>query len=218
MARRSGFSLIELTVVIGVILILIGLLLPSLSTVMSRGRLTRMTAVMHSNAVALDLYIRDSDDFYPLANPKLFVAARMWYEPLVTLGILNRARDADPPGWRDLKEIRIELSMCMLQRAEQMQPGKTVPPDEAMSVGVRLRQVLFPASKGVLGQRYEIPGVAKGYWCCVDGLDPKPVAMADGAVLQGRWQDFTLEDEVYIENGIGEPVFSTWGGYEARDR
>ncbi len=218
MARRSGFSLIELTVVIGVILILIGLLLPSLSTVMSRGRLTQMTAVMHSNAVALHMYARDFDDLYPVADAHLWRAHRLWYEPLVDVGILEQASDADPPGWRLYDGVRVYMSMCMLQRPEQMQPGKTVPPDEAMSVPVRQRQVLFPSSKGVLVQRYGVPFVPHDHWCCVPGQDPKPVAMADGTVLQGRWQDFTLEDELYVENGIGRPVISTWGGYEARDR
>ncbi len=216
--RRRAFSLIELTVVIGVILILIGLALPSLSGVMSRAKSTRMAAIMSSSAALLSLYANDFDDQYPVRDKKLWPSVYFWYEPLVASGLMEQASDADPTGWRLYDEVRVHLSACMLQRPEQMQPGRTVPPEDALSASVRHREVVFPSSKGVLVQRYGVPGVGSDHWCCVGGQLPKPVAMADGSVLVGRWQDFTLEDEIYIENWIGTPVLSTWGGFEARDR
>lgn len=217
-AGHRAFTMIELTVVIGAVLVLIGLLLPTLSKTMSRARLTRMTASLHSSSAALHMYARDFDDLFPVANEALWAASREWFRSLISAGLMDQAADADPEGWRLYDTVRVHLSMCMLQRAEQMQPGNTVAPEDARSVPVKHRQVLFPSSKGVLVQRYGVPTVPHEHWCCVPGQDPKPVAMADGAVLQGRWQDFTLEDELYIENGIGRPVISTWGGYEARDR
>ena len=56
------------------------------------------------------------------------------------------------------------------------------------------------------------------FFCCSGGdLVPVPAAMADGSAEVGALRDFRGGDPVLVQDDIGIPVFSTWGGYRARD-
>lgn len=65
--RRNarGFSLVELLVVIAIIAILAALLLPILQSARERGRRTACLSNLKQIGLALQLYGRDSDDYFP---------------------------------------------------------------------------------------------------------------------------------------------------------
>ena len=67
-ARAKGFTLIELLVVIGVIAILVGLLLPALSSARRQANQARCAANLRQLAAAFTLYAADNKSFYPVAR------------------------------------------------------------------------------------------------------------------------------------------------------
>lgn len=69
-SSRRAFTLIELLVVIAIIAILAGLLLPVLSKVQERGRITQARTEMQSLVAAISSYESDYST-YPLANPAI---------------------------------------------------------------------------------------------------------------------------------------------------
>jgi type II secretory pathway pseudopilin PulG len=73
-SRRSapGFSLVELLIVIGVVLILIGLLLPSLGGMREQARSTKSLLNLHQSAAAISLYLQGSADVYPFGTTGVF--------------------------------------------------------------------------------------------------------------------------------------------------
>ena len=72
--RRSGFTLIELLVVIGIIVLLIGILLPALAAVNKAAKKTETQATMNEFAKACDLFFQ-THGFYPGVVPENILAA-----------------------------------------------------------------------------------------------------------------------------------------------
>jgi prepilin-type N-terminal cleavage/methylation domain-containing protein len=65
--RRSGFTLIELLVVISIIALLIGILLPVLSTARNTARLIKCTSYVRQAATGTYVYANDYDEALPIA-------------------------------------------------------------------------------------------------------------------------------------------------------
>jgi prepilin-type N-terminal cleavage/methylation domain-containing protein len=67
-ARISAFSLIELLVVMGVIAILLGILLPALSSARASGRGVKCLTNLRQVATMTQAYLDAHDDMYPVRN------------------------------------------------------------------------------------------------------------------------------------------------------
>jgi len=67
--RASGFSLIELLVVVSVIGLLIGLLLPALAAARFQARVTTCSSRLHQIGVAVHAYAADARDVLPFGPP-----------------------------------------------------------------------------------------------------------------------------------------------------
>lgn len=69
--RYSGFTLIELLVVIGIIALLIGILLPVLSSAKQAAVKVHCSVQIRSISTALEIYANDFRENYPLAGHKI---------------------------------------------------------------------------------------------------------------------------------------------------
>jgi len=92
--RRAtgGFSLIELLVVLGVIMVLIGLILPSLGGAKRRAEDVVQLRQINQLAGLVSLYAKDYDDAFPLTGDNQFVASASWYVPIIEAGLVDSKR------------------------------------------------------------------------------------------------------------------------------
>jgi prepilin-type N-terminal cleavage/methylation domain-containing protein len=68
MKHKRAFTLIELLVTVAIIAILIGILMPALTAVRSRGRRTACTSNLHQIGVAMRSYLDGNNDIFPDAS------------------------------------------------------------------------------------------------------------------------------------------------------
>src|SRR3954468_16566265 len=72
MRRRTGFTLVELLVVIGIIAVLVGILLPALNQARRQSRTLRCLANLRSIGQALVIYAANNQRLWPLARHDQF--------------------------------------------------------------------------------------------------------------------------------------------------
>lgn len=222
--RGAGFTLVELVICIGIVLILLGLLAPSISRSMNEARLTADAGTLKQNVALVMLYCNDHSEVFPVSDALAFRATDTWYKALDL-----SAAEVDPYPVKRFGEMTMRLSVCMVYDAEHMLPGRTLAPGEARSTDVRLAQVVYPSDKGLMlkfrggmsvpripGNVTHMEGVT-GQWCC----GPRwrtPVAMTDCSILTTDYLTLTGGEYPLVVDLVGMPVFSTWGGYLGRDR
>lgn len=215
-----AFSLLELMVVMGVLSLMVGLLLPAVGAAVERSRTTADSAVLRQNVMAVNAYCRDHRGVYPLSRPLAFHAAPAWYEAVTASGHVGQASECDPREFKRSGQVRFTLSVCMVYTPERMREGFTVPVDQAVSVAVGEHQVVYPSAKGLMHRAWdrhrqvEHGGV---YFCCTMRV-PSPVAMADGSVEVADFRRYHGSNPVVTLDLVGSPIWSTWGGYRARDK
>jgi prepilin-type N-terminal cleavage/methylation domain-containing protein len=215
----SGFTLLELLVVIGLILILLSLALPLLAKSFSGARTTRQTVAVQQNAMLLQLYAADFAELFPVAGYTHATSAAVYfYEPLIAGGYAASVTEIDPEGVGRDGKPNVVMSICLVYDAEKMRPGRTEPEMQRQTRPVRLSEVAWPSSKGSLMCRVVRDGRIISYWCCVDGAPKGPVAFCDGSIGLYGWRELLPPGEMYTENGVGQPVISTWDGFRGRDR
>lgn len=218
--RCRAFSLIELVVVLGVLMVLAGLMLPALGGAMEEARLTRDAALLRQHGISLGQYREDNESVYPIARDNPFVAGQVWFLPMIEKGYIMSAAELDPLAGGDLGRVRFAMSVCMVYDPDLMLRGKTLPAKLARSVPVRDDQVHYPSDKGELLRNHNGMGHPREgglFFCCTHAWR-SAVAMADGSISTGDMFDFTSDTAVELENLVGMPVRSSWNGYRARDR
>jgi len=215
-----GFSLIELVVVMGVVMILVGLALPSLQRSWWTGRSVAQLASVRHNAALIGQYAQVYRDLYPQPDARTSTeVVHFWYKPMVESGYFASPREADPLGTRRHGRVNIMLSECMAHPPERMVRGNTQPERERRPAPVRTGDVLEPSRKGLLALAKLESDRIQAYWCCVPGFPKGPVAFADGGASLEYWMDLLPNQRFEPDrNGIGRPVMTTWGGARGRDR
>lgn len=221
-ATERGFTIIELIVCLGVIMILISLLAPSLGRSINEARVVARMSLLRQHTAAALLYTNDYRGVFPYQAEHPVRAAKYWYLPMTAKGYLQGgAKAIDPYGVKLEGAIGIGMSMAMVYPAALMTPGATVNPDEMKPAPIRVSDVAHPSAKGFLFRSRVTNGDGVvSYWCCSQSPGARgEVAMADGSVIFEPWTAFLVPGVPdRLENGIGLPVVATWRGVLGIDR
>ena len=140
---------------------------------------------------------------------------------MVNAGFVQRKSQLDPVAERQFGPVNlIDLSVCLVYDPSRMAPGYTVPVDQARSMPVGEHQVAFPSDKGMLIRQVADPTPAgvSGAFCCAGPFVKVPIAMCDGAAITADRSQLLGGQTPVVIDLVGIPVFSSWGGYLARDR
>ncbi len=225
--RRPGFSIIELVVVIGVIMVLLGILLPTLSGTKQAAQKTKLASQVRQMAGMIAMYCDSQKDIYPVADdrfwfwtdygwigPPPYEAGRWWGYPFIDLGYftVEEAQDRDY-----LDAINQQLSIAMCYDATKMRPDSIEDYKDRFTSGVKQSAVRYPSGKGMLWTPIVSYTPELRYWCCTQIDPPGPVAFADGSVEIVAWHKLPSPNTAPIL-GIGQVVSSTWNGVYGKDR
>ena len=224
MGRRAhGFTLAELIVVLGIIMILFGLLVPALANSYSQTKLTRDMSLVRQHAAAIQMYTSDFEDVYPLLGfGRPFVDAAQWWVPMRDAGYFRHMAEIDPYADPSLEHSTFQMSIAMVANPDFMRPGSVPLGAEFYSSPIRSGAVIFPSAKGLelrTSDAVPDPYAFNGFDCDDIGAPwPAPISFCDGSAMSGTCRDFIHNDPFYTENGVGIPIISTWFGVRGRDR
>lgn len=223
MHAKRGFSLLELLVVIGVVVIVVGLTLPALRTVRDNAKRLSHAEIIRSDAMLIGIYAADHKDVYPRESENPVACVMNWGSVLVRANTVSSITDLDPTAIRSAEMISYGMSMAMVYDPELMEPGRTVAEKGRKSRDILVDRVRVPSLKGLLWRFLITNDTPRGTtgvavrWCCDPQMrDIGEVAMADGSVRLGVWTDF-LPAAFDVQDGIGIPVQSTWFGVNGWD-
>jgi len=124
-ARRCGYTLIELLLVLGILGVLWGIILPVVAQVRERARITRCTSNLRQIVMALQMYVQDSDGRYPthLAWPRFQPGVGLYPTYVTDARLLLCPSDPKqgewpPPPWRGVSYWYPELFVDAAYEAE----------------------------------------------------------------------------------------------------
>lgn len=225
-STRPGFTMVELLVVIGVIMVLIGLILPAIGASVESARTTADLATVRGNSMLIIQYANEHDDAYPIGGPNRCVASSHWHQPLVAEGYLSDIAAADPYSYPRWGRVTFMMSESLAADPLEFTPGFTRRCHVSPSTAIAQHLLPFPDRKGMMVKNFEREGRGMGpngvmldrFFCCVPPWRV-PVTFCDGSGQTGTYLDFSGgQRPVTDQNGIGVPIRSAWGGYTARER
>lgn len=216
---RTGFSIVELIVCFGVVMILIGISLPTFARARRGARLTVWLATVQQHAHLIDMYTTQFGEVFPISSvSRVGDAARDWWRPLQASGML-----VDSDGAPNSEVAAMRVSACFVYEPSLMRPGLANHTSlwNRTACPVRRSDVLNPTLKGLVWMPYVVPELAEprsNAWCCLGSSPPGPIGFADGSAAVLSWKDFAIDDSMYVEHDIGYVVISTWDGVRGVDR
>ncbi len=216
---RAGFSLIELLMVLGIVVILFGLALPVVNGSFARARSTgRLSGVQQVNQV-IQIYTDDFKECFPVAAyDHAITAAMRFYEPLLAGGYLA-SLDVLGTSTRYAPGMpNITMTSCVAYDADRMQPGRTEPESQWRTHKVTTSQIMWPSALGLVRSIVVNDGRGEILWCCGAECPAGAVGFCDGSTGEYKWQQLIPTAAHYVENSVGIPATSTWGGYRGRDK
>ncbi|MCE7975061.1 MAG: type II secretion system protein [Leptolyngbya sp. PLA1] len=219
-AGTRAFSLVEVAVTLGVLMVLVSFILPTIRGARDAAGLTRDSASLKQCAALVAMYAAVSNDRYPVGGNNPIAHADSWYRPLIAAGLAAGPAEIDAVGVRRRGGVRFWQSSCMNLPPDRMLPGRTLPAWTGTAEAQRVTDVLYPSAKGHLFRATNGEGTASegGQWFCCGPRWRSAVAMGDASVTRGDYIDFNGGEPPVIVDDIGRPVYTTWGGIRGRDR
>jgi type II secretory pathway pseudopilin PulG len=217
---RHGFSMIELIIVIGVTMVLIGLILPSMSKSLSKAKETRSLSAIRQCVVFFQWYTDANKEYYPRGDQheRYGLSSVSWPYVMVKAGLADTPESLDPDGFNRFAMTNYAQSKTTMVDWNCFEPDQSRPSNELPPTWIRSTDVNFPDKKGFLSQIRVGDGRIETTWCCVDGSPKGAVAWCDLSVTHEYWRDLTHPEIPIDEYGTGSPVGSTWKGVKGRDR
>ncbi len=224
-SQARAFTMIELIICIAIVMILLGIWLPSLSRARESVRRTRDLAAIASVMKPLLQYEADYSSFPVWSNdPEVFhVVNNMqsgWTQPFIARQYVTNYEDIDPEftsgeGW-----IGVWLSLGLMYPSHWMQPG-LVARGQFRPSKVGLADVMFPSDKGAIVKMWHGTPHSSGLrsFCCTRPGWKAPVAFVDGSAVSASAFDLLGNSQLYVEEEwFGVPVLGTWNGALGKDR
>lgn len=147
---RSGFTLVELLVVVGIIAVLIGILMPSLSAARRSAVATQCLAIQRQIGVAAQMHVQLHRGYYPVAG--YFVGVN--YATPAALGDANRQKytyfwvdNINGTPWKQFNVAPWHAALAQYMGKRQVTDGIENPDYLADEIGIRnyLKYFLCPA-------------------------------------------------------------------------
>lgn len=216
LARRA-FSILELCVVLGVILILVSLALPSLSRARDAARQLGDSVSASQYAKLITQYAGDHKDLFPAFVDKAYkdsvwIRSGGWGLELERAGLLNQAAFISPG------EMPYKFTYAAFVDPKVIEPGRVPLFDDIVPTINAMTSVRYPSAKGMLWPVRRPTDPVEVAWCCGVESAPGSIAFVDGSVAVYRWHDMAGPDGIQIELWAGYPVISTWYGIFGKDR
>jgi len=219
---RSGFSLAETLVVLGILLALAGLLIPALSSAQQASRRTVLLDDMRTFTAGI-VIVADGNDGRTMPYVDERYDGAGWaavntHRVLVREGVASSSRALDRVGTDLTGNVTLWGSPTLYARPGEFREDQSLHFQDLKSEGVQLAVARSPSSKGIAWQVHSGPS-AESFWCCVEGVANRgPVGFLDGHVQMRSIYEFEWFVDSVSPNGIGLPVISTIGGLRGVDR
>lgn len=213
--RVGGFTLVEMILSAGVVMVLVGLCVPALARSRENARMARDLALMRQCGVLLQGYCTDSRGVFPIYGSGTW-SVYEWWKAVGPISGISSAAALDPSGVREVGEVRAYMSACLVVDPDLMTPGNTVHIDLVSATPIRDAQVAYPALKGTLFMQTRLALGQIRHWAWTPEAPQAPITFMDGSAQVARWTDFDIEP-AFFEHWVGGPVYSTWGGVRGRD-
>lgn len=215
--QHKGFTLVELLAVLGIVMIVVGLSIPSLRGAMFRARQARELLHTANLAATCTLYVNDWKEIYPLGNDNAIRCTQAWNVALQAGGYISNLSDVDPDGYKTLPFSRYIQSMAMTCDPALMIQGHTRPEAEVKASAITVSAIVYPSRKGWINLLcYKCPRVyttERDYFCCAGVGADVPAAMADGSTrIVNRYMLDWHAKQITVVDQVGVPLQSTWGG------
>jgi len=231
---RRAFSIIELVVVIGVIMVLLGIFLPTLSGAKASAKQIQQVSNIRQVGTLIDLYLNDWKESYPIADIR-----PDWFPDSVSqadaerLGIGKRwetaligASLATPHEIDTIYYNSHAFNSVTMYTSPDVMTPTTIPVWEShQNSAVKQSWAKYPSLKGLVGVSFVPDGgnedrLVAGHKLWNNGLPDGPLApvlFADSSVSRLRYSELRKPDPAPIGYwGLG--IMYTWNGIKGRDR
>lgn len=221
-ASRRAFSLIELVVCMGVLMMLVSFVVPSIGKSIEKSRITRDSAQLRQNFVLVTQYVHDHKGVYPVAHTRAIDSGRSWFHALQATGAIQSPAEVDPAAYRRWGDVTFYLATGLACDPNDVIPGQSIQFGLLPAAAVAEHRVSFPSLKGAMlknnsgGDGSTYPDVPR-WFCCVDRWQA-PVTMCDGSTFVTDYLELSGGVPPVVVDGIGVPVWTTWGGALGRDK